>query len=48
MCLEALSIIWLTQEQIEMVDKFLFVLQQHWKLYRELGALEFDLKLHAA
>lgn len=31
-----------------MVDQFLFVLQQHWRLYRELGGLEFDLKLHAA
>lgn len=48
MCLEALSIIQLTQEQIEMVDQFLLVLQQHWRLYREHGGLEFDLKPHAA
>lgn len=48
MCLEVLSIVWLTQQQIEMVDQFLFVLQQLWSLYRELGGLEFDLELHAA
>lgn len=48
MCLKTLSIIWLTQDQIKTVDQFLFVLPQQWKLYRQFGGLEFDLKLHTA
>lgn len=44
MFLRTLSILRLTQEQIEMVDQFLFVLQHQWTLYREFGGLEFDFK----
>lgn len=46
MFLKTLSILRLTQEQIEMVDQFLFVLQHQWTLYREFGGLELDLKIH--
>lgn len=48
MHLKTLSILWLTQDQIKTVDRFLFVLQQQWTLHREFWGLELDLKLPTA